>query len=295
MKYIYSQTQFKDAMKDEGFKGLHLEKTDKNGTQYFTGLKDCWKCMGHREFECWGHISGGICFACNGTGVNNCEVKVMTDEHYKKLEEKRQAKLQKKIEKRKANAPELNQQFFKDYGFNEEGKAWCVVKAGYVPKDFTEKMLELGAKKYGWNIYIFSKKVEGLDAVEVDAKDCCEKDIYDVYYEYDYHFFDDLIADAQKKEEQANAERTSYFGAIGDKVCLDLTFKNVFFYDTQFGGMCIYIFEDAEGHQFKWNTSSGFNSSLEEGEHIKVNATIKEHSEYKGIKQTVLIRCKMVA
>lgn len=293
MKYIYSQTQFKDAQKD--FKGLHFERTDKNGTKYFTGSIQCWKCGGHREFECWGHISGGICFACNGTGYNNCTVKVMTDEHNRKLEEKRQAKLQKKLDERKAHAPELNQIFFKDNGFNEDGKAWCVVKAGYVPKDFTEKMLELGAKKYGWNIYIFSKKVEGLDTVEVDAKDCCIKDIYDVFYEYDYHFFNDLIADAQKKEERANAEITSYFGAIGDKVCLDLIFKNVFFYDTQFGGMCIYIFEDAEGHQFKWNTSSGFNSSLEEGEHIKVNATIKEHSEYKGIKQTVLIRCKMVA
>lgn len=294
MTYTYTKTQFKDAQKN--FKGLHLEKTDRNGTQYFTGLKDCWKCMGHREFECWGHICGGICFACNGTGVNNCAVKVMTDEYGAKLEKKRQEKLQKKIDERKANAPELNQMFFKDYGFNADGKAWVVVKAGYVPKEFTEKMLGLGAKKYGWNIYLFSEKPSDLDCIEVDAKDCCNKDIYDVFFEYDFHFMNDLIADAQKKEEQANAERTQYFGAVGDKLeGVELIFKNIFFYETQFGGMCIYIFEDAEGHQFKWNTASGFANSLEEGDHIKLNATIKEHSEYKGIKQTVLTRCKMVA
>ena len=120
--------------------------------------------------------------------------------------------------------------------------------------------------------------------------------MYGVYNDFESSFMNQLIADAEEAERKVKAEKSSYFGNVGDKVDgLEVTFKNEFFYETQFGGMCIYIFEDADGHQFKWNTSSGFGTSLEKEEVITIKGTIKEHSEYNGIKQTVLTRCKLVA
>ena len=292
MTHIYSDSEFKNIEKGEY--NLSLVKTDCNGTRYYEGVQKCWKCFGHKVFDCWGHVSNGICFACNGTGVNPCKVKVMTDEHYQKLEDKRIAKQNKAIEERKTHSSELNVEFFKKNGFNSEGKIWAVVKTGFVPKEFQEKMLSKGAKKHGWNIYLFSEPQEG--AIELDAKDCCYADMYGVYNDFESSFMNQLIADAEEAERKAKAEKSSYFGNVGDKVDgLEVTFKNEFFYETQFGGMCIYIFEDADGHQFKWNTSSGFGTSLEKEDVIKIKGTIKEHSEYNGIKQTVLIRCKLVA
>lgn len=291
MTHTYSDSQFKNIERSEY--NLSLVKTDRNGTRYYEGVQKCWKCFGHKEFWCWMHVSNGVCFACNGTGVNPVKVKVMTDEHYQKLEDKRAKKFEKKIEERKAHASELNAEFFKKEGFNSYGKIWAVVKTGFVPKEFQEEMLSKGAKKHGWNIYLFSEPQAG--AIELDAKDCCYADMYGVYNDFDYKFMNQLIADAEEAERKAKAEKSAYVGTVGEKLSgIELIFKNEFFYETQFGGMCIYIFEDADGHQFKWNTSSGFGTSLEKEEVIKINATIKEHSEYNGIKQTVLTRCKLV-
>jgi len=292
MTHIYSDSEFKNIK--EGLYNLSLVKTDRNGSRYFEGVQKCWKCGGHQRFDVWSHVSDGVCFACNGSGVNPVKVKVMNDEYYQKVEEKRIAKQEAKLAERKAHASELNVEFFAREGFNKDGKAWLVVKTGFVEKSFTEEILAKGAKKYSFNIYIFSESNADYDCIEVDAKDCCSADMYGVYYDIDFRFMNQLLANIQEKERQAKAEKSFYFGTVGDKVELELTFKKVFWYDTQFGSMSIYIFEDADGHQFKWNTSSGFGTNLEEGDIVKIKGTIKEHSEYNGIKQTVLTRCKLV-
>lgn len=292
MTHTYSDSEFKNIERKEY--NLSLVRTDKNGTRYYEGVQKCWKCDGSGHISYFDYYCQGTCFACNGSGTNPCKVKVMTDEHYQKLEDKRIAKQNKAIEERKAHAKELNAEFFKEHGFNSEGKIWAVVKTGFVPKEFQDEMVSKGAIKHGWNIYLFSEPQEG--AIELDAKDCCYADMYGCYNDFDEHFMNQLIADTQETERKAQAEKSSYFGNVGDKVDgLEVTFKNEFFYETQFGGMCIYIFEDADGHQFKWNTSSGFGTSLEKEEVITIKGTIKEHSEYNGIKQTVLTRCKLVA
>lgn len=294
MTHVYSDSEFKNI--ERGEYNLSLVRTDKNGTRYYEGVQKCWKCFGAKVFECFGHVSQGICFACNGSGVNPCKVKVMTDEHAQKLEDKRIAKGQKEIEERKAHASELNAEFFKDKGFNSDGKTWAVVKTGFVPKEFQEEMLSKGAKKHGWNIYLFSESQADYDCIELDAKDCCSADIYGVYYDYNFIFMNKLVADVQEKERKALAEKSAYYGNVGDKIDgLEVTVKNIFDYETQFGIMYIYIMEDSNGHQFKWNTSSGFPTNNANDEVITIKGTIKEHSEYNGIKQTVLTRCKLVA
>lgn len=50
-------------------------------------------------------------------------------------------------------------------------------------------------------------------------------------------------------------------------------------------------FEDAQGHQFLWKTGSYIEA--QEGDKVTLKGTIKAHSEYKGIKQTELTRCKV--
>lgn len=292
MTHIYRESEFKN-IKNEYY-NLSLDRTDKNGTRYFTGLQKCWKCGGAKVFVCWGHIDGGVCWACNGTGVNPCGIKVMTDAHADKLDAKKQKRQEAKIQDYIAHTKEINASFLAKEGFNADGKAWVVIKTGFVKKEFADQMKELGAKKINFNIYIFSHKVDGFDCIEIDAEDCMDKDMYGGYNGFKSAYLGNLLVQVQEKERQALAEKSAYFGEVGQKVELDLVFKNLFFYETQFGGMCLYIFEDAEGHQFKWNTSSGFGADLEEGCTIKVKATIKEHSEYKGIKQTVLIRCKLM-
>jgi hypothetical protein len=44
------------------------------------------------------------------------------------------------------------------------------------------------------------------------------------------------------------------------------------------------------GDRFTWFSSSGFNGL--QGDHVTLTGTVKKHDEYKGIKQTILTRCK---
>lgn len=90
---------------------------------------------------------------------------------------------------------------------------------------------------------------------------------------------------------------TKFFGELGQKVELTLALDRRSFFDTQWGSTAIYAFTDAEGHHFIWKTASWPDAltKVNEGDSIVLKGTIKEHNEYKGCKQTVLTRCKIVA
>ena len=83
-----------------------------------------------------------------------------------------------------------------------------------------------------------------------------------------------------------------YFGNVGDKVTLDVVLANKYETQSYYGYMCYHIFKDDEGHTFVWMTSS--RPAMKIGESYKIKASIKEHSEYKGEKQTFITRVKAV-
>ena len=95
----------------------------------------------------------------------------------------------------------------------------------------------------------------------------------------------------QKKEKELKA-KSNFYGNIKDKIEKELTLQKVFTFETDFGLCHIYKFVDVEGNIFVWKTSKYI--AKEEGEAVKVKGTIKEHNEYRGEKQTVLTRCKII-
>lgn len=95
-----------------------------------------------------------------------------------------------------------------------------------------------------------------------------------------------------KKREEKEKQLSEYVGNIKDKIEKELTLLKVFTFDSDFGVCHIYKFKDAEDNIYTWKTSKYIEE--EEGEVVKVKGTIKEHSEYRGEKQTVLTRCKII-
>ena len=93
-----------------------------------------------------------------------------------------------------------------------------------------------------------------------------------------------------KKVETKNC--SEYFGNIGDKVTLEVVLANKHETQSYYGYMCYHIFKDNEGHTFVWMTSS--RPAMKVGDTYKIKATIKEHSEYKGEKQTFITRVKAI-
>ena len=111
---------------------------------------------------------------------------------------------------------------------------------------------------------------------------------------------------AKEAEEQAAKEAeaariaaqraiSQHFGNVGDKIDIEATYNFSAYYTVSFGWqeetMYIHNFTDANGNVFVWKTQKG--CALEEGCAVRLRGTIKEHSEYKGEKQTALLRCKI--
>lgn len=56
----------------------------------------------------------------------------------------------------------------------------------------------------------------------------------------------------------------------------------------------INVFRDDAGNCFIWKSTSAF-FNIAEGSQVRLRGAVKEHSDYKGTKQTILQRCKVDA
>jgi len=66
-------------------------------------------------------------------------------------------------------------------------------------------------------------------------------------------------------------------------------------FETQYGTMWLIQFRNTAGHMMIWKTNpnSAYNvlgENPQRGDQVTVKASIKEHNDYKGTKQTVLTR-----
>ena len=102
--------------------------------------------------------------------------------------------------------------------------------------------------------------------------------------------------EARRAEEEAK-RRGHYFGEIGQKIEIDVTYKGCSFFETQFGCMNVYRFDTDDGAHLIWKSSADLGSNkwlVFDGDRITIQATIKDHREYRGIEQTELARVKVI-
>lgn len=101
------------------------------------------------------------------------------------------------------------------------------------------------------------------------------------------------MGDLKRKEYFANQALVStYVGVVGERKTFTLTVDHVVnLPDYGFGESSLHLMYDNVGNRFTWKSSR---TTLKTGETIVLKGTIKEHSEYKNIKQTVLSRCDKV-
>lgn len=276
-----------------------LVRTDKNGTKYWHCTDRCLKCGGTGIVRCYIHVNGGECFDCNGSGISEWDEKEYTPEYEAKLAAQREKRFEKKKSEAMAHAAEKNAEFFKKNGFNPEGKTYFVLGDTYKMKD------ELKAQGAKWDNasshWHMATKPEGLESVEFDVKDLYNADFAGVYYwnnwvgaEWDdpeYYVNKIKAAEDSLKAKNSTSE---HVGEIGDKIEAEVTLSFYTCWESDFGYnnvTYLYTFKDEKGNVYTWKTGNYINK--EKGTKFSIKGTIKDHSEYKGIKQTVLTRCKI--
>lgn len=113
----------------------------------------------------------------------------------------------------------------------------------------------------------------------------------------------------RQQEERIRAEKakSQYIGKVGERIEIEVTLEKIATYERpSFRGYgtelaLIYIFKQGD-NKIVWNTSTALGrwnerdewEPVEEGNTITLRGTVKDHSEYKEEKQTVLTRCKLM-
>ena len=107
-------------------------------------------------------------------------------------------------------------------------------------------------------------------------------------------------AKAKAEKEKANA-MIEYYGNVGEKVKgIAVTGKCLTSYTSCYGSIYnavttfVYQFTDNANHVFIWKTANDIPLNDDGIFNGVISGTIKEHSEYKGTKQTVLTRVKVI-
>ena len=274
-----------------------LERIDRNNTHYYTDTH-CPKCGGTGYIPGYEHVEGGVCFMCGGSGRGSHSVIVRTYEYNQKLVNAR-------LEKARKTAGERNAKYLKSRGFSVDGFAWIVMGKTFEIKDQLKAAGARWDNTFGWH---FDHEIVEFPTVRISIEDKLTR----LGYEYPEETYDDTIGfyyadgtlsfgdewpitlyikELREKWEADNAPKTEWYGSIKDKVDLKAKLIRRGDYDTMYGTTFVYTFEDAQGHQLVWKTSTWLEQEVDS--QVALKGTIKAHSEYKGIKQTELTRCKV--
>lgn len=91
------------------------------------------------------------------------------------------------------------------------------------------------------------------------------------------------------KTDKENTPQSSFIGDKGERIEFLGTIKKTFAsdYDPLYGSRYMHIIEDDYGNQYKWSSSKNFEKDIL----FSIKGTVKEHKEYKGVKQTIITRC----
>lgn len=258
-------------------------RTDKNGTKIYHDFT-CQRCSGLGASEAW-KFTGMTCYECGGSGIapKPREVREYTPEYEAKLAEKRKARREKLEQELRAKAEQQNAEFLAEYFPN--GKVYIVANANRMPDKEFEELKQSGAK-FSWFFWYFTEPQDRFLTIEFTPEEATYTD------KYGHLCFTQYLDDLVYKKVKALEPVSEWVGTVGEKLTVTATFKYTASYDTKFGTTYVHRFVTAKGEILVWKTGT-YSFHCEEDEQVEITATVKDHSEYKGKKQTDLIRCKI--
>lgn len=231
-------------------------------------------------------VDGGVCYQCLGKGFITKEVRLYTEKEYAAAQSRNDKAKSKKEQEQKAKFDANRSKWLTDNGFDAEGNTFMYYGDSYSIKDelkaagfrYSPLLKWHTANPAGYEDKVVKFKLDELYTISAWGKGTQNADAED-------------IVTRRVAELNGSADR-EWYGEVGDKIndlLVTLVFKGEF--ESRFGLTNILKFEDAEGHLFTWFTTTIRDEEI--GSALYLSGTIKEFSEYKGEKSTVLTRCKI--
>lgn len=266
---------------------LLSQRTDKNGTIHQVVETNCNRCGGAGGHEVW-KFTGYKCYKCGGSGRMIDTNKIYTPEHEEKLRIRREKRHQKKIEEIKAKASERNKEKLVEWGYDKEFIYMVLGDTFPIREDLKEK----GAFYISLLGWYFAEKPSDYQTAEIMVSRLIWfNDLGEVYRKDD-----EEIIQFIKNVRLENEYQSQYVGEVGERIEIELNFIAGFWLESynHYGSPCINKMKDQQGNIFIWKTGRNLRHDVNEEGKVKLKATIKEHSDFREEKQTILTRCKVL-
>lgn len=274
-------------------------RTDRNGTKYYEVTYQCCKCHGTGNLPHYAHYADGVCFDCDGSGVNVRTVKEYTAEYAAKLEAKHAAKQAAFAAKQEAERKAWNPlDAVKKQGFGEV--------MGIVVDAKTGKPVERHEKGSNWLYFTAKcKNIWDLYFTDLDNPVIAEdKNFQVVPMPWNEVFVPNYTAMALQWNENIlqtfldnhyygypQCPKSNAIGTDGERVSIDVTLKEIKSYDTFYGTKYFYTFQDRNFNLLRWETSKDL--EMEVGTAMKLTGTVTKHESDCYGTYTYVNRCKI--
>lgn len=282
-----------------------LIKIDRNGSKHYEGIVTCDKCGGvgliahHVEngVPSWNWTDGGVCWKCNGTGKVIGKWVERTPEYQAKLDAKAEERARARQAERESKAEEARQEWKERNGFTPDGVTYLFLGDTYSQK---EAIKEAGGKYdrlIGWHI---DHKIDGFLFLAVNLDDIAQPLINGYDLTTSVKEMDDA-KDAEYKRLTGKHD-SEWMGKVKQRLNLHVTYIRTNAFDGYMGRTTyIHTFEDADGNVLVWKTTNVLEyidendtyQYVAEGSDFDIAATVKDHTEYRGVKQTEVTRLKI--
>lgn len=264
------------------------EPFEQDGKMYVKVMSKCKRCGGSGHYS-YNPMNGTTCFACGGSGKEKLNVRWYTDAQRAAMDraaEKRKGIQAAKAEERRIKFAARNAFGFGDAGYitliwgnNETIKEWRdelpqhtvwynEIFGWFIPsgREPAEIPTELNKFHLGWECVCNPEDPENL---EMRDKEEVRKYIQTILY---------------------GESKSEFQGTPNEWLEKEVVIKSNIVFDSHYGETHMHVMEDSDGNVYVWSTAS---KSLEENKTYTIKMKVKEHKEYKGVKQTVVYYCKV--
>lgn len=287
-----------------GYEYDETKAYEKNGKMYVSARCKCDRCNGSGiaiSHVCNGQPvpyinDGGICYSCNGAGYFRKEIRLYTDKEFEQMEkasikaaEKREAAREQKMKAEYANK---RAKWLEENCFNENLTTFVYFPANSF--EVKDSLKDAGFKFNRSLLWHIANIPEGYEdkVVEITLDKVAEIGAWgEGFYRPDARtFVDDILKNCRPVEESTSEwlfeEKERFYDYA-------VVLKSVRGMETRFGWTTLIKFEDDHGNILDWWTSTDVKAEV--GDRVLLTGTVKSHNEYKGIKSTIVTRCKIKA
>ena len=274
---------------------------EKNGKLYVNASCKCDRCV-KGVFVCRVEngqpvphpYAGGVCFACGGSGIQRKEIRLYTDAEYERMEkankkakEKRRAEQEERMKREFAHKKKI---WLETNGFNENEETYIVLGNSFPIKD---QLKEAGFHFNGTLKRWMKGEPTGIpqdykgEIIKLHSSSLVE---YSAWGEG--HFLSEAkkIVDDMEKE-LIPEEPSEWIGEVGKRITFTVSLVRVHSFQNYYGISNVYNFKDEAGNEITWFSKVDLQKDI--GDVFKLTATVKDHSEYNGRKQTIITRAKL--